>query len=148
MRRVAAAALAFAFSGCAPVIGAPAVAGPRAEIVAMMEASADGWNRRDLDAFLVPYLAGAEPTFVGGTGLIRGRDAIREMYASGWFAPGRDPGRLRFEEMEVRPLGPDHALATGRYVVEIPGRDTATGIFTIVLRRTAAGWRIVHDHSS
>jgi len=121
---------------------------PTREITEMMEASAQAWNRRDLDAFLTTYLDSPEITYVDTRGVIRGRAGIREMYASGWFAPGRDPGQLTFRDIEARVLGDGHALATGRFEVRIPGRDPATGIFTLVLRRTPEGWRIVHDHSS
>ena len=49
---------------------------------------------------------------------------------------------------EVRVPGRDDALAVGRYIVETAGRDPAAGRFSFTLRRTAQGWRIIHDHSS
>ncbi|MBW3573062.1 MAG: nuclear transport factor 2 family protein, partial [Gemmatimonadetes bacterium] len=129
----------------APAPG-PAPAGDARAITDVLVRSTEGWNRRDLDAFMEPYAPDA--TFVGSRGLVRGKAAVREMYATSWFAPGRDPGQLRFEDIEVRMLGRGHALAVGRYVVEAAGRDPATGLFSLTLRRTPAGWRIVHDHSS
>jgi uncharacterized protein (TIGR02246 family) len=93
-----------------------------------------------------PYAPDA--TFVGSRGLLRGKEAIQQNYATSWFAPGRDPGQLRFVDIEVRMLGPEHALVVGRYVVEATGRDTATGLFSLTMRRTPRGWRIIHDHSS
>ncbi len=89
-----------------------------------------------------------EATYVGSRGLVRGKSAIQQSYATSWFAPGRDPGRLRFSEIEVRMLGRDHALAVGRFAVDLSGRDPATGMFSLTLLRTQVGWRIVHDHSS
>ena len=145
--RVAAAALALLAACAAPAPG-PAPASAASEITAMMNASADAWNRRDLDGFVAPYLAGDEVTYVGGRGLVRGRDAIRRTYQESYFGPGGDPGTLRFTDFQVRMLGPDHALALGRYVVERPGRAPDTGPFSLVLRRTPEGWRIIHDHSS
>ena len=150
MRRAArAVAAALLLAACAPPAAGPA---PSADaeryIVQLLEISAEGWNRRDLDAFLEPYLDSSELTFVGSQGLVRGKTAVREMYATGWFAPGRDTGRLSFRDIEVRLLGGGHALAVGRYEVRIPGRDMATGFFSLTLRRTPAGWRIIHDHSS
>lgn len=141
-------ALAAACATAAPGSSAPSQADASRDITALLTESTDGWNRGDLDAFLVPYLAGGEVTYVGSGGLVRGKDAIRRTYAGGWFAPGRDPGRLRFENIEVRLLGADHALAVGRYVVERTGAQPATGMFSLTLRRTAEGWRIIHDHSS
>lgn len=146
--RLPAGAALLALAACAAPPRGPAPAGDQEAIVALLVESTEGWNRRDLDAFMVPYLEGPEATYVGSRGLVRGKAAIRETYATSWFAPGRDPGRLRFQDIEVRMLGRDHALAVGRYVVEAAGRDTSTGLFSLVLRRTPAGWRIVHDHSS
>jgi beta-aspartyl-peptidase (threonine type) len=149
-RRTLAGAALLLLAACATVgTGrAGASADAQREITQMMELSAQGWNRHDLDDFMVPYLDSPDITFVGSAGLVRGKAAIRQNYADGWFAPGRDPGRLSFRDIQVRMLGPDHALAVGRYEVRRPGRDLSTGLFSLTLRRTPQGWRIIHDHSS
>lgn len=120
------------------------------EIDSMLTASAGAWNAGDLEGFLDDYSAGPGMTFLGGSGRIRGIDEVRERYRASYWAPGTARDSLRFEDVEVRPLGPDHALATGRYVLHDPaeGATSATGWFTLVLEREAGGWRIVHDHSS
>ena len=43
-----------------------------------------------------------------------------------------------------------YALALGRFALKRTpaGGGDATGRFTLVLRRTGSGWRIIHDHSS
>lgn len=117
-------------------------------IVSVLETSTAGWNRGDLDAFLVPYAEDA--TFVGSRGLLRGKPAIRDQYATSYFAPGRVRGTLNFRGIEVRMLSPRHALAVGSYVVTErgPGQADATGPFSLTLERRPEGWRIVHDHSS
>lgn len=128
----------------------PAAADARDEIVAMLEASAESWSRGDLDGVLDDYLDTEETTFVGGSGVVRGTDEIRRRYTAGYWSTGRPEHRLRFDAIEVRPLGDDHALAIGRYILESPdtGETAATGFFTLVLTRTHAGWKILHDHSS
>ncbi len=139
------------FPGCSP---APPAASPVAtgqevgDIVTMLEVSTQGWNRGELDTFLVPYAEDA--TFVGRRGLLRGKPAIRAQYQSSYFGAGRVRGTLRFEGIEVRMLGPRHALAVGRYVVTErgAGQEDATGFFSLALERRAEGWRIIHDHSS
>jgi len=136
-------------SACAAPAGGPAPETDASrEITALLVQSTEGWNRRDLDEFLVPYLDSPDITYVGSRGIVRGKAAIRESYATGWFAPGRDPGRLSFREIEVRVLGSGHALAVGRWEVRIPGSDPASGFFSLTLQRTPQGWRIIHDHSS
>lgn len=122
---------------------------PKDEIVAMLVESTRAWDAGDLDGFLVPYLDSPDITFVGSSGLVRGKAGTRARYASSYFAAGAPKGRLSFRDIEVRPLGDDHALAVGRYV--LTDRETgaeSTGMFSLTLRRTSEGWRIIHDHSS
>lgn len=122
-----------------------------AEITSMLQASAEAWNRGDLDAFLDDYQDSTATTFVGGTGVTRGLDEIRARYEEGYWSSGSPEQSLRFEELEVQRLGEHHALAIGRYVLTSAGEHSpdATGYFSLVLHRTAQdGWQIIHDHSS
>lgn len=154
MKAVAALLVALALlsvPGCAsapPAMSPVASAREIGAIVRMLELSTQGWNRGDLDAFLVPYAE--EATFVGSRGLLRGKPAIRAQYQSSYFGAGRVRGMLRFEGIEVRMLGLRNALAVGRYVVTErgAGQADATGLFSLALERRAEGWRIIHDHSS
>lgn len=126
------------------------VADPSAEVRAALDASVDGWNRGDLDAFMAPYRESAQTTFVGSSGIVRGKTAIREIYQRSYFREGRPAQRLRFDAVEVRPLGPGHAVAVGRWALTDPDATEPrhAGIFSLVLERTPEGWKIVHDHSS
>jgi ketosteroid isomerase-like protein len=56
-------------------------------------------------------------------------------------------GRLLFSEIKITPLGADAAIVIGRWQL-IRTSDKPHGIFTLLFRRTPAGWRIVHDHTS
>lgn len=118
------------------------------EIVAMLQASADAWNRGDLDGFLADY--DEDATFVGGSGMIRGRDEIRRRYVEGYWSEGTAPDRLAFQDIDVRVMGPRSATAVGRYILRDrrTNERTGTGIFTLLLARNNDGWRILHDHSS
>ncbi len=121
-----------------------------AEIVAMLESSAASWNEGDLDGFLDDYMEGEETTFTGASGTTRGADEVRRRYLASYWSTGRPQHRLSFAGIEVRALGPDHALALGRYVLTEPddGTVASEGIFSLVLTRTGHGWKIIHDHSS
>jgi ketosteroid isomerase-like protein len=61
---------------------------------------------------------------------------------------GKPIQQLRFTELAVRPLAADAALATARWTLSGGGKPDQTGWFTLVLLRSPAGWRVVHDHSS
>ena len=117
-------------------------------VPAMLHASADAWNRGDLDGFLDDYLDSPETAFVGAN-LSLGTDEIRQRYLQTFWKTGRPEQTLRFEDLHVRPLGDDHALARGVYVLtDAAGAEAARGRFSLVLVHTSSGWRIIHDHSS
>ncbi|MGH7506835.1 MAG: YybH family protein [Longimicrobiales bacterium] len=115
----------------------------------MMHASAEEWNRGDLDGFLEDYLDSPETAFVGAE-VSYGVDQIRARYLRSYWSTGRPEGLLRFENLRVRPLGSDYALAHGTYVLtdRDDGTEQSRGMFSLVLLRTSDGWRIIHDHSS
>ena len=114
----------------------------------MLHASAEAWTRGDLEGYLDDYAPAA--TFVGSSGLTRGRDQIREAYVTGYWSTGMPADGLRFELLDVRQVGAETALAVGRYILYDRTTDepTATGLFSLTLRHGADGWKIVHDHSS
>lgn len=141
---------ALAVGACAPS-RTPAPEPVAASVVAVLQASADAWNRGDLDGFLEPYLDSSETTFMTGPGVIHGLGTIRERYRAHYFtAAGRPPTLLRFSDLDVRPLGAGHALMTGRFhlTTRATGAPADSGNFTLVWRRTPHGWKIIHDHSS
>lgn len=121
-----------------------------AQIVEMLRSSAEAWNGGDLDGFMDDYWNDPDLTFSGSTGVTRGWEDVRQRYLRTYWAPEANRDSLRFEELEVRILGEAHALALGRYVLHQPesGTTTGTGFFSLVLWKTADGWRIVHDHTS
>ncbi|MDT8368795.1 MAG: nuclear transport factor 2 family protein [Longimicrobiales bacterium] len=123
------------------------------EVETMLHASAASWNAGDLDGFIDDYSDDPDLIFLGGSGIIRGVDAVRTRYETGYWADGGPPDSLRFEALEARPLGSEHALVVGRYVLYQPTASDAettssTGWFSLVLERDAGEWRILHDHSS
>jgi beta-aspartyl-peptidase (threonine type) len=124
---------------------------PSAAIREMLAASAASWNGGDLDGFMDDYWASDQLTFSGATGVTRGWQNVRDRYMETYWAPDADRDSLRFEDLEVRVLGGVHAMALGRYVLFRPQEGTeavSSGFFTLVLRRTSAGWKIIHDHTS
>jgi beta-aspartyl-peptidase (threonine type) len=124
---------------------------PAMEIEAMLQASTGSWNAGDLDGFLDDYWQSEELTFSGADGVTRGWMGLRDRYAAGYWAPGVTRDSLRFEDLEVVPLGQGYALALGRYVLYRPGdteTTTGSGYFSLVLARVEGVWKILHDHTS
>jgi uncharacterized protein (TIGR02246 family) len=117
-----------------------------AAIKAVFDTTTAGWNRGELALYLSAYTDSA--TAMGSNGPERGVNAIGDQMRAGYWKTGRPAQALHYEHLEIRPLGPDQALATGQYVLSGGGRPDRTGWFTTIWLRTPAGWRMVHDHSS
>jgi uncharacterized protein (TIGR02246 family) len=117
-------------------------------IRAELQREADAWNRGDLDGYLSGYERATTTTMVGGS-VLRGWDAIAAHYRDKYGGKAR-MGHLTFGELDVRLLGGGFALAIGHWAL---ARDGAAGgpvggWFTLTLRNTRDGWRIVVDHTS
>jgi ketosteroid isomerase-like protein len=80
--------------------------------------------------------------------VVKGYRAIRDMYAARFGGTSGALGQLTMEILDFRPLGPDYALIVGRYHLKPakPGPE-ASGVFTLVFHKSAAGWRIISDHT-
>jgi uncharacterized protein (TIGR02246 family) len=127
------------------LLGAPVAAteDPAREAAAVLEAQIAAWNRGDLVAFCATYAEDA--VFATPDGLRRGRDEVLARYRKRY--PDRAAmGTLRFETLDVRA---EHDLVSivARWHLAYPDRPEATGLTLVVLRRTAAGWRLVQDAS-
>ena len=116
-----------------------------AELIKALNATAEMWNRGDIDGFMAPYAESA--TYMTPAGPI-GVDAMRARYLAKYFTGAKPDQLLRFDQLDVRALGTDHALMTGRFTLAGGGKPDQTGRFSLTWMRTPAGWRILHDHSS
>jgi hypothetical protein len=115
----------------------------------LLDAQVETWNAGDLDGFVATgYWRSPELTFYSGDEVRLGYDGLLERYRASYGAPGAEMGRLSFEEVEVLRLDPVNALARGRWALEYADGSRRGGLFTLLLHRTPAGWRIVHDHTS
>jgi len=119
-------------------------ASPEADIRAVLDRQVADWNRGDIDAFMTGYEDAPATTFVGKT-VTRGYRGVLENYKKR-YPDAASRGVLRFSEIEIRLLGPEAALVTGRF--DLDRKEPATGRFTLVFRKTGRGWKIIHDHTS
>jgi len=125
--------------------GGAGVADSAAGVTDLLARSARSWNRADLDAFMRSYEDAPDTVYISAKTVIHGYAAIRAHYAAHYGRSGM--GVLSFSDLTVRALGGDYAVAFARWHLALPGGTHPTGLFSLVLHRTAAGWRIIADHS-
>jgi len=134
-----------AATACVHVSVQSSPATSEAQIRATLDSTAAGWNRGDLAAYLAAYTPDASEML--SDGVAHGVDRIEQTMKQGFWRTGRPLQQLRYEHVEVRMLGGDHALVTGQFVLTGADRPPRTGWFTTVWARTSDGWRMIHDHS-
>jgi len=132
--------------GGSRVTAAESDATNQTEIRAVMAAQVAAWNRGDIDGFMAGYARSESTEFVSGDKITRGWQTVRDRYRKKYDSREK-MGRLTFSGIKVTSLGADAAIVLGRWQL-IRQRDKPHGIFTLLFRRTPAGWRIVQDHTS
>lgn len=117
-----------------------------ADILYAIKTQQTAWNRGDIPAFMDTY--SGDCTFVGSE-ILRGRDAVLARYRKRYPTKAA-MGTLRFSGLEIKLLGTDYASVIGRFRLERPKGDggNASGVFTLLFRKTAQGWKILLDHTS
>jgi ketosteroid isomerase-like protein len=121
---------------------------PERDIRGVMEAQQAAWNRGDVAGFMSGYEASDATTFVG-VSITRGYKQVLENYERRY--PTRENmGRLTFADLEVKPLGAEYASVIGKWHLarSINAGGDVSGIFTLLFRKTTAGWKIILDHTS
>jgi ketosteroid isomerase-like protein len=141
-----AAALAFVGLSLAAPLAAADWPADEAAIRQALAASAAAFNRGDLPGHLAIYDPSVE--FMTKDGPRPGTAPIEKAFSERYFQGGKPLQQLQFERLAVRPLTDDVAIATARWSLTGGGQPDQAGWFTLVLQRTAAGWRAVQDHSS
>ncbi len=128
-----------------------AAAAPRAAfsddsgIADFLTQSARDWNGGRLDAFMRSYENSPATLYIGSKTVIHGYAAIRAHYASHYGKSHM--GVLSFSGLSDRLLGSDYAVVVAHWHLAMTNGTHPTGIFSLVLHRSPAGWRIIDDHT-
>jgi uncharacterized protein (TIGR02246 family) len=117
-------------------------------MLAVIEKSAEDWNRGDIEAYAQCYEQSPDTTFVG-TEVSRGMADVLARYRRA-YPDAAHMGKLTFSNLQARLLNDDLAIVTGRFDLKREDRlgGSKAGLFTLVMRTGANGWRIIHDHTS
>ena len=130
------------------------VAGDESALIRkVLEEQQQAWNAGDLQRFMQGYENSPDITFVGKD-VSRGYQSVLTRYLRNYGSQGKADremmGVLTFSEIEVKMLGPAHALIIGRFALERSpaGGGPASGRYTLIARKTKDGWKLIHDHTS
>jgi ketosteroid isomerase-like protein len=115
-------------------------------IKAVINAQAAAWNRGDLEGYMDGYDRSPNTEFVGGDTITRGWQTVLDRYRKN-YSSREKMGALTFSDLQITILSKDAALVLGRWHLK-RANDDPHGTFSLLFRKTKAGWRIVHDHSS
>jgi ketosteroid isomerase-like protein len=119
-----------------------------AAIRGVLNAQVAAWNHGDVVVFMQGYNNSPETTFVGKT-IAHGFSNILERYRK-IYVDKEKMGQLTFSDLEVHPLDAHFAAVTGRFHLarSASAGGDAQGIFSLIFKKTSAGWKIVLDHTS
>jgi uncharacterized protein (TIGR02246 family) len=121
---------------------------PDAPIKAMMQKSADDWNKGDIDAFASSYKNSPDIIFMGDP-VNKGYEAMVARYKK-VYGTKEKMGILTFSDLEVQPLDARFATVTGKFHLErsAAGGGNADGYYLLVCEKTPQGWKIIRDSST
>jgi uncharacterized protein (TIGR02246 family) len=132
----------------APFASAQNAEQDKAAITKLLHDQEMDWNKGDVEDFMHGYKDSPDTTFIGKT-IAHGYQSILQRYKTAYTNP-EAMGKLSFSDLDVRMLGPDHAVVVGRFhlIRSAAGGGDANGIYSLILEREPEGWRIILDHSS
>lgn len=106
------------------------------------------WNAGDIRGFMDGYVKSDELRFASGDSVTRGWQATLDRYQTR-YTDRTIMGSLEFKDLKVLPLSDAYAEVFGSWHLT-RDKDTgnASGLFTLLMKKTSAGWRVFHDHTS
>lgn len=138
------------------VLAADGGLSPKDEVLALVSQQVAAWNRGDLPAFCSVYAddavfvsppraANPDAGVAASEGVTRGRSEVLARYQKR-YPDGKAMGQLSIEPYDVRETK-DAVSISAKWTLRYPDKPASSGNTVIVLVRSKAGWRIVHDAS-
>ena len=112
----------------------------------VLMAQQDAWNTGDIEGFMQGYLQSNQLRFASGGDITLGFDETLSRYQTR-YSERAQMGTLRFDIKDVELLDEDDGLVFGQWTI-IRDADSPTGLFTLHMKNTEDGWKVVSDHTS
>jgi len=118
------------------------------DIIKVLVAQEDAWNKGDLPAFIQGYKNSPDTLFVTHQ-VFRGVDGMLDEYRHN-YPTKAIMGTLAFSELEVHSLDEKFAVVIGKYHLDRGKKEggPASGIFSLIFEKTDQGWKIIVDHTT
>lgn len=129
---------------CVPT-GAAAEAEKEA-IVALIGRMEEAWNRGDFRGYMEGF-ANPDVVFVSRGEFQKDWQGTLDHYVRDYGASDEQRGRLRFFDIKVEMIGPDHAQLISRFQLDRPN-NPQDGINTRLMRKRDGKWAIALNHVS
>ena len=113
---------------------------------AVLDEQEKDWNAGNIERFMRGYHQSPTTRFASGGNVTLGWQSVMERYRR-TYADKTAMGRLTFSDLDITVASEDTAVAFGRWQLKRE-KDEPSGLFTLLFRKTAEGWKIVHDHTS
>ncbi len=121
-------------------------AAAKKEVLAVLKSQEQGWNSGSIEEYMQGYVKSDSLRFASGGDITYGWQTTFQRY-SGRYPDKATMGRVIFSDLDVTLLATDAAIVFGRWRLQRE-QDQPNGLFTLLLRKTKNGWRVVHDHTS
>lgn len=118
------------------------------DVVKVVLAQERAWNAGDIEGFVKGYKDSPETIFIGKD-VSKGYQQILLDYKRD-YTTRASMGNLAYSELEVTQLSDTFAICIGKYHVDRTKKEggPADGLFSLLLEKTAQGWKIVLDHTT
>ncbi|MBC8179744.1 nuclear transport factor 2 family protein [candidate division KSB1 bacterium] len=116
------------------------------QVQVVLNESVTAWNEGNIEKYMACYLKSDSLRFAGNGEINFGWQTVLERYKKG-YPDQATMGCLTFSETDISVLSESYALVFGRWHLKREN-DEPNGLFTLLIKNTENGWRIVHDHSS
>jgi ketosteroid isomerase-like protein len=115
-------------------------------IRALLDQQVRDWNAANLAGFMEGYDKSDSTRFASGGNVVLGWQTVFDRYRKRYADPAA-MGVTIFSDLNINVLSRDIAMVVGHWHQK-GANGEGSGVFTLVLRKTPVGWRIIHDHTS
>lgn len=133
-------------SGCAEQQSPPNPESIKNIVSSILNRQMEGWNQGSIEEYMSGYYQSDSLRFAANGSVTYGWQLVLERYKNR-FQDKATMGTLTFSDVDIKILSRDVALAFGKWKLK-QGEDEQWGLFTLLFKKTAQGWRVIHDHTS